>query len=124
MLRMRHTGNRTIKVEKAKLIQQIKENKERHIKEFENAVVAYKVEALKQLNEQIKKVEQGALDAILNLVTPVNNGENYDKIIEMFEWEVESEVELSQEEFNEYVQDETQFARDAKFSNTFYSSSL
>jgi len=121
---MRHTGNRTIKVEKAKLIQQIKDNKERHIKEFENAVVAYKEEALKQLKAEIEKVEGGSLDAKLNLITPVNNAENYDKIIEMFEWEVESEVELSQEEFNEYVQDETQFARDAKFSNTFYSSSL
>lgn len=119
---MRHTGNRTILLKKEDLIAKIKENKENHIKEYNDAVVAYKEEALRQLAVQTSKVREGALDAKLELVTPVNNEENYDKIIEMFEWDVRDEVELSQDEFLEYVQDETQFARDAKFSNTFYSS--
>ena len=117
---MRRTGSRTIKVQKGKLIDKIKENKENHIKEFEKAKVAYKEEALKQLAEQTKKVEEGALDAKLNLTTPVDNSINYDKIIEMFEWEVDDVVELEQSEFLEYVQDETEFARVAKFSNTMY----
>lgn len=120
MERMRRTGSRTIKVQKSKLIDKIKENKENHIKEFEKAKVAYKEEALKQLAEQTKKVEEGALDAKLNLTTPVDNSINYDKIIEMFEWEVDDVVELEQSEFLEYVQDETEFARVAKFSNTMY----
>ena len=121
---MRHTGNRTIKVDKEDLIDKIKENKKRHEEEYEKAVVAYKKEALKQLAAEMERVEGGALDAKLNLITPVNNSENYDKIIEMFKWEVEDEVELSQLEFNEYVQDETEFAREAKFNNTFYDASF
>jgi len=120
---MRHLGNRTILLKKEELIVKIKENKEIHVKEFEEAVVAYKEEALKQLVLQTSKVKEGALDAELDLVTPVNNAGNYDKIIEMFEWDVRDEVELSQNEFLEYVQDETEFAVAAKFSNTFYSSS-
>ena len=116
---MRRTGSRTIKVNKQQLIDKIKENRENHIKEFEKAKVAYREEALKQLTEQIKKVEEGALDAKLNLITPIDNSTNYDKIVEMFEWEVEEIVELEQSEFLEYVQDETEFARQAKFSNTF-----
>lgn len=125
MQKMRRTGSRTIKVNKVKLIEQIKLNKENHIKEYEKAIVAYKQEALRQLNEEIKKVrEGGSLDAKLNLITPINNSENYDKIIEMFEWEVEDVVELEQQEFNEYVQDETEFAQQAKFSNMFYTQSL
>jgi hypothetical protein len=121
MERMRRTGSRTISVNKAKLIEQIKKNKENHIVEYDKAVIAYKEEALKQLNEQIKKVEEGSLNAKLNLITPINNAVNYDKIIEMFEWEVNEVVELEQNEFNEYVQDETEFAVQAKFSNTMYS---
>lgn len=121
---MRHTGSRTIKVNKEKLIAQIKLNKENHIIEYDKAIVAYKEEALKQLKKQIKRVEEGALDAKLELITPIKNAENYDKIIEMFEWEVEEVVELEQNEFNEYVQDETEFAMQAKFSNTFYSASM
>jgi len=123
MLGMRHRGSRETKVEKAKLIEQIKLNKENHVKEYEKAVIAYKEEALKQLNAQIKKVEEGALDAKLDLITPINNAESYDKIIEMFEWEVEDQVVLKQDEFNEYVQDETEFAMQAKFSNMMYVSS-
>jgi len=124
MDRMRRTGSRTIKVNKNDLIKKIKLNKENHIVEYDKAIVAYKEEALKQLSAQIERVEEGALDAKLDLITPINNAENYDKIIEMFEWEVEEKVDLEQNEFNEYVQDETEFAMQAKFSNTFYSSSM
>ena len=120
---MRHAGNRTILLKKEDLIEKIKENKEIHVKEFEEAVVAYKEEALKQLGRQTEKVKEGCLEAKLDLITPVNNAENYDKILQMFEWDVRDEVELSQNEFLEYVQDETEFAVAAKFSNTYYSSS-
>lgn len=120
---MRH-GNRTIKVKKGDLIAKIKENKENHIKEYEKAIHAYREEALRQLRTQIKSVENGALNAKLNLITPIDNSDNYDKIIEMFEWEVENEVELEQDEFQEYVQDTTDFAVKARMSNTFYSSSM
>jgi uncharacterized protein YktB (UPF0637 family) len=121
MQKMRQYGSRTINVKKSELIQKLKTNKENHIKEYEKAVIAYKEEALRQLNDQIKKVEEGELNAKLNLVTPINNAANYDKIIEMFEWEVEEVVVLEQKEFIEYVQDETEFALNAKFSNTMYS---
>ena len=118
---MRQYGNRKISVKKDELIQKLEENKKNHIVEYEKAIIAYKEEALKQLNEQIKKAEEGSLDIKLSLITPINNAENYDKIIEMFEWEVNEVVELEQKEFIEYVQDETEFALNAKFSNTMYS---
>jgi len=116
---MRH-GSRTIKVKKADLIAKIKVNKENHVKEFDKAVDAYKEEALRQLRTQLERVEEGALDAKLNLITPVNNAENYDNILEMFVWEVANEVELEQAEFQEYVQDTTDFAVTARMSNMMY----
>lgn len=117
---MRHLGSRKIKVDKDKLIVKIKENKKNHIKEFAKAVVAYKKEALRQLEIQTKKVSEGALNVKLDLISPVDNSDNYDKIIQMFEWEVAEFVELEQNEFLEYVQDETDFAVTAKFSNMSY----
>ena len=116
---MRH-GSRSITVKKADLIAKIKENKENHVKEFDKAVVAYKVEALKQLAKQTERVEEGALNAQLDLITPVNNADNYDKILQMFEWEIADEVVLEQDEFQEYVQDTTDFAVKARMSNTAY----
>jgi hypothetical protein len=117
---MRRTGSRTIKVNKAKLIAKIKENKDAHIVAYGKAVIAYKNEAIKQLTEITKKVNDGDMTVRLSLTTPVDNRKNYDKIIDMFDWEVEDEVELEQQEFNEYVQDETEFARHALMSNSMY----
>ncbi len=117
---MRQLGSREIKVKKAELIEKIKLNKENHIKEYEKAVVAYKEEALRQLANLTTRVNEGVLGVKLDLVTPINNSDNYDKILEMFEWEVEDEVVLGQSEFIEYVQDETDFAVTAKLSNTAY----
>lgn len=117
---MRRLGNRTIKVNKEKLIEKIKENKAKHIADYKKAVVAYKEEALKQLAKLTEKANAGELKLTLQLITPINNSENYDKIIDMFMWEVEEIVELEQQEFNEYVQDETEFAKIAKLSNASY----
>jgi hypothetical protein len=117
---MRRNGNRTIKVNKADLIAKIQENKAQHIEAYTKAVVAYKKEALKQLADITKKVEAGDMKVRLDLTTPVDNSNNYDKIIDMFNWEVEDIVELEQSEFNEYVQDETDFARHALMSNSMY----
>lgn len=113
-------GNRTIKVNKNKLIEQIKENKAAHIIEYGKAVKAYKLEALAQLEKLTSRAQGGNLRLRLDLTTPVDSSSNYDDILEMFTWEVEDIVELDQNEFKEYVQDKTSFALSAKSSNTMY----
>lgn len=118
---MRHNPNsRTIKVKKRDLLEKIRANKENHKKEYEEAVSAYRIEAKKQLNQQKKALEKGDLNIHLNLVAPVNMESEYDKLIQIFEWEVEDHVELSTGEFNEYVLDETHFAVNAKMLNSTY----
>lgn len=117
---MRRNGNRTIRVNRASLIEKIKENKAAHIKAYEKAVVAYKEEALRQLSILTEKANSGDVRLSLNLVSPVNYAENYDKVVQMFEWEVDDIVELEQQEFNKYVLDETSFALQAKMSNSAY----
>lgn len=117
---MHHHHNRTMSIKKSDLIDKIRANKEKHIKDYEEAVIAYRKEAAKQLKEQQEKLERGDLDLKLNLVTPVNCAADYDKVIEMFGWEVDEIISLTQKEFNEYVHDETSYALAAKFSNSTY----
>ena len=57
----------------------------------------------------------------LSLTTPIDNTEQYDKDIRMFEMEVEDIVELTTSEFNEYIHDDNPVTRNAKFSNMAYS---
>ncbi len=120
---MHQRHNRTVTIQKGKLITTIKANKANHIKEYKEAVIAYRIEAAKQLDVQKKRLADGELNIHINLTTPVNRAEEYDKVIEMFTWEVNAKIELTQSEFNEYVHDENDSSRSAKFANSFYLSS-
>ncbi len=117
---MSRNGNRTVQISKDKLILKIKENKKNHVESYEKAVIAYKKKALSQLEELKFAAENGDIKLKLDLTTPVDNSKHYDSIIEMFEWEERDSVELSQQEFNEYVQDKTESARFASMSNSMY----
>lgn len=112
--------SREIRVKKNELIDKIKENKAEHIKDYKLAVIAYAEKAAKVLAEQLLELEKGSLNISISLVSPVDKSYEYDKIIKTFEWEVEEYVTLSQQEFNQYVLDETQFAIQAKFMNSTY----
>lgn len=120
---MHREHNRDVKISKEKLIAKIKENKENHIKEYEEAVKEYVIEANKQLKKAKLQLKKGDLNIGLRLTVPINRASEYDKVIEMFNWEVKDEVELSQQEFNDYVHDDNDSARLAKMSNSFYSRS-
>jgi hypothetical protein len=117
---MHNNHNRTIKINKQKLIDKITENKLEHIKDYEEAVVAYKAEAYKQLNKVKEELDGGSLKIRLNLITPVNISQEYDKVLEMFNWEVAEEIEITQREFNEYVHDDNTDSLQAKMLNSTY----
>lgn len=117
---LRH-GDRRIKVHKSELLKTLKENRAKHIAEYEVAIKAYKLEAEDQLKNLLLKAQSGKLGLNLDIVEPVNNSANYDKVISMFEWEVEEFVFLSQDEFKEYILDENHKTEVAKLSNAAYS---
>ena len=120
-------STKVIKLSKLNLIDQIKINKEKHRKAYNKAVIAYKKEAGKQLMELLALNNSDApnsLDIELDLVKPIDNSEHYDKLIQMFSWEIEDTIILSHDEFKEFVQDENHSSHQATFSNTFYSSSI
>jgi hypothetical protein len=119
---MHQRHNRTIRISKEKLIEKIKENKLNHVKEYDEAVLAYVIEANKQLKDAKKNLDKGNLQIQLQLTTPINRADEYDKVVNMFEWELDSEIELTQNEFNEYVHDENSSAQTAKYANSFYTS--
>lgn len=121
-MHMRH--NRIVNINKKDLIDKILQNKEAHILEFEEAKKAYVIEAHRLLEGAKKRVDEGKMDILVRLTTPVNRADEYDKVIEMFKWEVNEEVQLTQSEFNEYVHDDNDSARTAKLANSSYSNQL
>jgi hypothetical protein len=112
--------NRTVTIKKEDLLEALKVNKAAHIKDYNEAVIAYKKEGLKQLLKLKLRIEGGALDIMLNLVTPIDNSDTYDENIKLFEWEVNDEVELTKDEFDELVLDKSHYTTQAYFSNSTY----
>jgi hypothetical protein len=113
-------GDRKITVEKSELLVTIKQNQKNHIKVYKKAVAAYKVEAKKQLENQLVDLKNGSIKIGLKLITPIDNQKNYDSVIEMFKWDINKTVELTQSEFKEYVQDKTDHSLRANIANTAY----
>lgn len=117
--------DRTVKISKQQLIEKLTENKAAHIEEYKKAVEAFKLEAARQLKDASNQLKDEKFDKVrLQLIVPVNRIEHYDRVIEMFKWEVDDVIELTQAEFNDYVHDDNQEAKSARLSNSFYSASF
>lgn len=116
--------SRNVIIDKTKLIETLKANKEAHIKDYDEAVVAYIEEVNKQLVELKNKIDSGDMNIYLTLTKPINHTKKYDEIIQLFEWEINENVELTKNEFDAYVLDKASFAEEARFSNSIYKSNF
>lgn len=124
---------REVVVDRLRLIETLKDNRNNHVANYRSALVAYKRVAKKRLDEQvaelrkqIKKLRDHALVEINNfnidhptelsgilicrtttvdIITPVSYEEHYDAAIAMAEWETSDTIKLTASEFNCFVRD-------------------
>ena len=101
---------RSVKIEKKKLLAIVRENKEKHIKEYEESVTDYKAGAIKIAKEHVELAKTGELDKIAKIrampSAPVSHEKEYDRAIRMLELSVEKEIEVEEDIFNQLVLDE------------------
>lgn len=106
-----------VNIDRQRLLSIITENRKTHIKEFEEAHVAWKravVEGLKNAydNAQLDK----DYVTYLELPEPASHESDYDTAIRMLELEQEPVVWLDEHEFEQLVQDKWSWK--ARFSST------
>ena len=98
----------TVKVSKDELLETLNENRDKHIADFKEAMVEYRKAATKELTEMLKQAKSKT-DKIKRGITapePVSYEGSYKTAIRMLEMSVDEEVELSEHEFKQYVEDE------------------
>lgn len=101
---MRGMDERTVTVEKDRLIRTLSVNKEGHRAIFEEALEAYRKKVTDELERRLDDVKAGRkIDVFFRLPQPEDHTEDYEAAIQRAEWEVGDEIELSHEEFNAYV---------------------
>lgn len=95
-----------IKVNKSELLGHLRTNREVHVEEYNNALIAYRGALIKAFKEALKKANNlEDVNHRVDVIRPLNYLESYDNVISMLEWTTEDTIELDQNEFRQYVQD-------------------
>lgn len=112
---------KTVKVNKAELLEKVQSNRDAHVAEYEQAMIVYRQKAVAALKDAAEKAETGGeIKLRFELVEPVSQVKEYDRAIAMLTMSVDNEIELGQVEFNQFVMDDWQWSAATKFANSRY----
>jgi hypothetical protein len=115
-----------VKVDRKKLLKIVMENKEKHIKDFNESVEDYKAATLKLAEANLELVKTGDLEQIARTKAmpgkPVSYESNYTRAIRMLELSVEKEIEVEEDVFNQLVLDEWAWKNQFIASGALYKS--
>ena len=122
-----------VKVDKAKLIERLKSNREKHAEAFEVACTDYREAAVCLLAKELDKLNQvhDNLDAgktvelptvFFEIELPISYVKDYDLALEMLEDSVESEITLTKKEYRQLWKDDWEWKQREMTKSIFYAS--
>jgi hypothetical protein len=113
---MRNLGRnvmKSVKLNKKELLSIVRENKAKHIAEYNEAVKDYIEAARTIVNYNVSQINEGTLVSIAKCklipTAPTSYEDEYDRAIRMLELSIEKEIELEADVFNQLVLDEWQW---------------
>ncbi len=111
----------SIVIEKKVLLPIILENKNKHDQIYNEAVSGYWVKAEEILNQKLEKVKaHEKIDNSLGLTFPVNFEHEYDRVIRMLELTSENKIDLTANQFDQYVRNEWSWKGGFVGTNSLY----
>jgi hypothetical protein len=110
----------SVKINRDDLLKIVRENKEKHIKEYKEAEEEFKTAALNIINENIELINKGNFKIKTLPTTPVSYESNYNKAIRMLELSVDTVIEIDQYEFSKLVLDEWEWKQSFDIMNSTY----
>lgn len=97
----------TIEIHRDKLLPIIKENQKKHDDIYNAAVSGYWEKAEQVLQEKLAKVQaKQKIENYLGLAYPDNHADDYLRAISMIELSHQDVIDLSQQEFDQYVRNQ------------------
>jgi predicted glycosyltransferase len=104
---------KSVKLNKKELLSIVRENKAKHIAEYNEAVKDYIEAARTIVNYNVSQINEGTLVSIAKCklipTAPTSYEDEYDRAIRMLELSIEKEIELEADVFNQLVLDEWQW---------------
>ena len=112
----------SIKVDKAKLISTLEENRIKHRKIFLEACDGYQKAVIKELQAQLKRAKGGIRQSMhISIPAPVDQTKEYDRAIGMLKMSIDNEVMLSERDYQCYVLDDWDWKQKFLLSSRPYS---
>jgi len=109
-------------IEKSKLLEKIKENREKHRATFEEALEGWKNRVIEELQNAVQEAKDGCkFDTYFNLPQPEDHTPEYDAVIEQIEWNEEEKIVLDFLQFNMFVRDDWGWKKDFLANTSMYS---
>jgi hypothetical protein len=93
----------TVKVNKQELLNTVCKNRADHAKDYEDAMISYKVEAIKAIETLLTKAKEGDISHSIDVVKPKEFLKDYDRAIQMIRMSVDNVLELSYQDFDQWV---------------------
>lgn len=114
---------RTVRVKKTELLESLRKNRASHRELFLKAQEGFKVKVIEELERRLADARRGIrIKMAVELPEPVDQTNEYDKAIRMMEMEVRDEVELTDDEFSNYVLDQWRWSSQVLGLNSMYTS--
>lgn len=118
---------RDVEVDKARLVEALTTNRRTHTADFELAWDGFVVKARENVEailDELKKAPRGKAPQLhIGLAPPQDHTIDYDRALEMCDWELGETVTLTEEEFQQFVQDDWNWKHAFSLSNQLYTGS-
>lgn len=116
---------KSIRVQKIDLLRKLDINRTKHKEDFEAASIGYKKALKKCLMELLGSIETDTLDRsdlneIFQISCPKSHEEEYNVVIEMMKMSDDNVVEITAEEFRQYVRDDWNWKPDFNTTKRTY----
>jgi hypothetical protein len=129
---MRIEGNnvmKSVKVNKEELLAVVRQNKEKHVSEYSEALGDYRDAVLKVAQHNLKIAKTGDENVISQQYkskpeSPVSYEAEYNRAIRMLEMSVETELEIESQVFNQLALDEWHWKRQFSLMASSYKGML
>jgi hypothetical protein len=110
-----------VHISKGKLLEAIKNNREIHRREYEEAIEGWQVRVIDELRLALDKALGGEEYNIwFNLPKPDNHLDEYDAVIDQIEWHEADTIDLDIIDFNKYIRDDWGWKEDFLHQTAMY----
>ncbi|KKL71557.1 hypothetical protein LCGC14_2093750 [marine sediment metagenome] len=110
-----------ITVEKVELLEVLRTNRATHRAKFDKAQEVYRERVIRELETSLRRARAGdRVEHYIRLPIPEDHTDDYNRVVEMLEMHKYDSVELTQSEFQCYVQDEWGWLKTFAANTTSY----